>query len=434
MARKASGKDGALAVKASNNHNPPYKTPFADLLPPLSEDEFEALKARIEEDGGVMDAVVLDDEGNVLDGHTRLKIDPDAPTRSVRGFRHPLEKPAYVLRTRKRRNLSREQERDCVKKCGEIALELHQADQAYYTQERLGRLFGVAQQRVSDWFHSTDSGTVQVPPPDSRTVLTAEGKAAAVAEVEAGKPQEQVAANFHVSPATISRAVARHRKEKEASRKRKAAARSALDLGESGIVHGDYRKLGERIGDGCVDLVFTDPPYNRETLPQYEDLGFFANRVLKPGGSLICYLGDYQLPEVLNLVLAAKDLRFWWPLACIHTGQTTNMKQWGVIVRHKLMLWFVKGKTRADKGFVESLVQSEREKDGHDWQQGLPEALYYIEKLTPLGGLVVDPYCGAGTTCAAALRLNRSYVAFEIDPQTAAIARGRLKKIHDQAI
>ncbi len=114
-------------------------------------------------------------------------------------------------------------------------------------------------------------------------------------------------------------------------------------MGDQGIVTGDFREKGDQVPDGCVDLIFSDPPYDRETLPQYEDLGKLASRVLNPGGSLICYLGDFQLPEVLNLVFKADGMKFWWPLACVHTGATTNMQQWGVIVKHKLMLWFVKG-------------------------------------------------------------------------------------------
>ena len=42
----------------------------------------------------------------------------------------------------------------------------------------------------------------------------------------------------------------------------------------------------------------------------YEDLHKIGGCVLCDGGSLICYLGQYQLPEVLDLMHA--HLRFWW--------------------------------------------------------------------------------------------------------------------------
>jgi adenine-specific DNA-methyltransferase len=159
---------------------------------------------------------------------------------------------------------------------------------------------------------------------------------------------------------------------------------------------------------------------------QYRDLGRFAARVLRPGGNLITYLGDYLLPEVLSNVLASRELRFWWPLAVVHSGRTTVLDKFGVAVRHKTLLWFVKGDQRAVKHQVDTLVVSQRDKRHHNWQQGLTEAAYYISKLTPRGGLVVDPYVGSGTTCVAAVQCRRPYIAFEIDAATARRARARV--------
>jgi 16S rRNA G966 N2-methylase RsmD len=45
------------------------------------------------------------------------------------------------------------------------------------------------------------------------------------------------------------------------------------------------------MADETHHLIFTDPPYDRETIPQYEDLAALGARVLIPGGSLITYVG-----------------------------------------------------------------------------------------------------------------------------------------------
>ncbi len=50
-----------------------YKTPYADLLPPLSTDEYEELRTDIIQ-RGIIVPVVLDELGNVIDGQHRLKI------------------------------------------------------------------------------------------------------------------------------------------------------------------------------------------------------------------------------------------------------------------------------------------------------------------------------------------------------------------------
>ncbi|GIV52238.1 MAG: hypothetical protein KatS3mg038_2759 [Candidatus Kapaibacterium sp.] len=47
-------------------------TPYEDLLPHLSEEEFEALKADIAQ-RGVQVPVEYDEHGNILDGHHRVR-------------------------------------------------------------------------------------------------------------------------------------------------------------------------------------------------------------------------------------------------------------------------------------------------------------------------------------------------------------------------
>ena len=64
----------------------------------------------------------------------------------------------------------------------------------------------------------------------------------------------------------------------------------------------------------------------------------------------------------------------------------------------------------------------------HPWQQSVVEARYYIEKLTPTGGLVVDPFCGGGTTAVAAKLSGRKWITCELDAEYAAIATKRIKE------
>ena len=90
------------------------KTPYADLLPPLTSDEFAALKADIKANG-VRDPVLIDDEDDNLDwdGHNRYRIDKSAPTTTLRGLA-PGEKEAFVYKSNlSRRNLSPEQKTGC---------------------------------------------------------------------------------------------------------------------------------------------------------------------------------------------------------------------------------------------------------------------------------------------------------------------------------
>lgn len=193
------------------------------------------------------------------------------------------------------------------------------------------------------------------------------------------------------------------------------------------ILLGDFRELAADLDNDSVDLIFTDPPYDRDSLPLYAAASTQAVRVLRPGGSLLMYGGQYIELDILKCVVDA-GMRHWWTIACQHVGGThARMTEYGVIVDWKPIFWFVKG-TRGDKHtFVHDLFEVQQaEKDAHDWQQAVGTASYFIENLTPRDGLVVDFFCGGGTTLLAADRLKRRWKSYEINPESRLIALQRI--------
>jgi site-specific DNA-methyltransferase (adenine-specific) len=58
----------------------------------------------------------------------------------------------------------------------------------------------------------------------------------------------------------------------------------------------------------------------------------------------------------------------------------------------------------------------------------------YLCKLTktPTGGVVLDPFCGSGTTCMACVNEGREYIGIEKDPGYVEIARRRAKWAKEQ--
>ena len=192
-----------------------------------------------------------------------------------------------------------------------------------------------------------------------------------------------------------------------------------------GLHVGDFRALSDQIADDSVELVFIDPPYDRDSFGLYEDAARIASRILKPGGSLIAYCGQYGLPTLIPSM--SKHLRFWWLNACVHSGREARMREYGIVVGWKPLLWFVKDHRGDKQAFVSDVVSGGREKDAHDWQQAEAEAAYYIDSLTSPHGLVVDFFCGGGTTAAAAQALGRPWLTFELNPITASRAADRLQ-------
>jgi 16S rRNA G966 N2-methylase RsmD len=289
--------------------------------------------------------------------------------------------------------------------------------------------------------------------------LTKDGlRESALALIEAGYSVRDVAAALDVPKSTVHDAVSESRtldeeKDQElqdqASENRTEAggraattrtaheqiAKFAFDQPTREVPTGnpirfdDFYEGSVELGDNSVDLIFTDPPYDDKSVPLFDQAGEVAARVLKPGGSLVTYCGNAQCIKAANAL--SSHLRFWQPLCCLHSGPFSRLTEYGVIARFKPMLWFVKG-TRSDKHtFIENGVTGQREKDHHEWQQAEAEAAYFIEALSPKGGLVVDFFAGSGTTIVAAQRLGRNAIGYEIDPKHHAAACKRIAGIND---
>lgn len=67
----------------------------------------------------------------------------------------------------------------------------------------------------------------------------------------------------------------------------------------------------------------------------------------------------------------------------------------------------------------------------HPTQKPLALMECLVRLVTQEGQLVVDPFAGSGTTCAAAKILNRNYIGIEANAEMARVARDRLSSISD---
>jgi hypothetical protein len=208
-------------------------------------------------------------------------------------------------------------------------------------------------------------------------------------------------------------------------RQRKAELERPAEISlPTGIHHGDFRELADQIADASVQLVFTDPPYDKSSVQLYEDAARVARRILKPGGSFVAYSGQRYLPDVLNA--CARHLDYYWTFAGVHEGGNQVLNKLGIRCGWKPLVWFVKG-TRGDvQNILLDVVRGDREKDAHEWQQAEAEALYFIEKLTTESGFVVDFFIGSGTTAKAAQKINRQFIGFEVKSETAMKAMERV--------
>lgn len=117
-------------------------TPY-QLLPPLSKEEYDALRADIAE-SGIAVPIDVDEDGNILDGHHRAWIAADlgvdCPRRVVSGLTEQ-GKRNYARRVNAlRRSLTAEQRREQVAQMRREGL----------SQAEIARTLGVSQQTVSN--------------------------------------------------------------------------------------------------------------------------------------------------------------------------------------------------------------------------------------------------------------------------------------------
>ena len=401
---------------------------FSGLIPPLSAEERRQLEQNLIEHDGARDPIVAwPVEGALIlvDGHNRYEICTrlDLPFEvSQISFQDRSHASEWIIRNQfGRRNLSA-----YVRTQLGLRLEENIAARAKSNQTaRKGAQLGATPQMSAELSPmETREEVAKAANVSHDTVTKVKRIEVGISDGLVGDAIIQKLQSGDISINHVDKQIKKQRAEVRAVEKKKDAAASGI-LDGSIVRLGDFRTILPSIPDGCVDLIFTDPPYDKETIPLYEDMAREAARILRPGGSLICYLGQYATPEICNLV--GKHLKFFWPLCCYHEGQGNVMAFWGIRVKWKPMLWFVNGGNRFDTSAVlDDLVISSKDKSAHPWQQSVAEARYYIEKLTPVGGLVVDPFCGGGTTALAAKQSGRKWITCELDQEYAAIATQRI--------
>lgn len=190
------------------------------------------------------------------------------------------------------------------------------------------------------------------------------------------------------------------------------------------IVTGDARVLAERIPDESIDLIFTDPVYDR--IDDYRWLAETGARVLRSGGACLVWLAKSQLQEVLDNVRA---LGYCWLLENHRIGASNFGRNGRLITKLECCLWLGRGNSKP-VDFVWDYHASHDWPTFHKlgWDKSQSCLLRWLAAFSHLGAVVFDPFTGGGTVPAVCKMLGRNYVAFEIDPETADRARLRVEQ------
>lgn len=192
--------------------------------------------------------------------------------------------------------------------------------------------------------------------------------------------------------------------------------------------------------DGCVDLVVTDPPYLLENtgggiyasddkryvrdLEQIKD-GFDLRvldelcRVLKKV-NLYVWCSQRQIPQYLDYFVTRR--RCHWNLLSWHKTNPIPACGNKYITDTEYCLFFREPGVRLfgdvdTKGtyYLSPLNADDKRRWGHPTIKPLAFIRRLVRNSCPVGGVVLDPFMGSGTTAVAAVKEERSFLGYEIN-------------------
>lgn len=222
-----------------------------------------------------------------------------------------------------------------------------------------------------------------------------------------------------------------------------------------------------QVPDSSVAVAFTSPPYNvgkiydddldlREYLQLIARVGAEVYRTLVPGGRYVVNIANLgrkpYIPLHAYFYAAHMEVGFM-PAGEIIWRKGKGMSSscaWGswrsakaprLRDVHEYLLVFVKEDfSRPDKGVstisdkefmaatlsVWEIQPESAKKVGHPAPFPVPLAERVVQLFSYEGDVVLDPFCGSGTTCIAALKTGRRYVGYDISSEYCDLARERL--------
>lgn len=192
------------------------------------------------------------------------------------------------------------------------------------------------------------------------------------------------------------------------------------------IVTGDARVLSERIPDASVDLIFTDPVYSERAL--YDWLGVVARRILKPTGAVLCWSNGKWHRENANWLEAA-GLTYRYDFGCIISTGSAPMNG-RIISKTNRIIWLDVNRVSKMRGYLSDGYAStawSQPNSEWKWTKNPIYCTQALEAFAPMNAIVLDPFCGEGTLPAVARMSGRDFIAFELDPTRAALARARVE-------
>lgn len=213
---------------------------------------------------------------------------------------------------------------------------------------------------------------------------------------------------------------------------RGSRARSSLDPRVPlRLVRADARSLLAALPAGSVDLVVTDPPYHfergqtyfRQWFPELPDdawPGVFEglHRVLRPDRHVYVF-SDVRTKPIFEAAAASAGFAVKTPLIWDKLSVGLGGGTWRP--RYEYILFFAKGSRRGSRRDRGNVLGARRVFRGYPTEKPVALLRELIDQSSSAGELVLDPFCGSGSTGLAARGLERRAILGDLDPSAASL-------------
>lgn len=393
--------------------------PLCEAFPPLSDAELTNLAADIKANG--LHHPILTFKGKILDGRNRYiacqSVGVTPETIEITGSEADAAKRVFAENVL-RRHLQKGQAAAIVVSSEEL---VKLAKRAAQERKAAGQKSGGRGKKKTSPQNCGKEAAKDLADFAGCSTRTIEA-ALAIKDADLGALEKVVSGEV-----ALNRAERIIRDKNAAGKRAKQAEEDALlrgiPLPAPDIRQGAFSAVLADVAD--VDLVLTDPPYPKEYLPLWSELGAWCARVLRPGHMLVTYTGHLFLPEVIARL--SEHLEYVWCGWLRTPGQNYRSHVRPVMSQGRPILFFSRGTVAKEPRFTDEYTSEESKTgDQHEWQQSIGTPQKLIETLTRPGDLIADPFLGAGTFALAAKVTGRRVIGAEIDAEHFATCKERI--------
>jgi len=224
----------------------------------------------------------------------------------------------------------------------------------------------------------------------------------------------------------------------------------------SAIICGDAVVKLPDLLENSIDFIFTDPPYGLKIARTFQIAGdevandlfsVFVNeatRILKPGACLCCCCGGGGSDEGCvfadwtTKLLNTPKLKFKqmviWDKGPMGIGWHYRRSYETILVAQKSG---AKCRWYDTSHRIENVVRHIRKvptqsKNKHPAEKPVLLAAYFIKLHTQPSDIVLDPFCGHGSTGVAAVNTKRQFLGIDIEPKYCEMAKWNISQAEHQ--